>query len=230
MQPCTKRRISPKVRREKAFQAAWEELVRRYGASLQQQVRWSLRNAGFPFEDEQVEERVQEVYYRVLAGGAGRLRLLRRWSRRQVDCYLARIAQRIVVDELRAMAAAKRGGLGISFTGCLRQVAERIADPRGNPEEQYMLAESRRLLLERCRRIAASMVWRKDRERCLRIFRRALLEGWSSQEISRAEGGRLAASSVDTLVHRARQRLARGGFEVPSRRRDPGPLVSSCGP
>lgn len=230
MQPFTKRRISPKARREEAFKAAWEELVRRYGAILEGQVRRSLRNAGIPLEPEQVEERVQEVYYRLLLGGAGRLRLLRRWSERQVVAYLARIAQRVVVDELRAMGAIKRGGQRIAFAGCLGRVADRIADPRGNPEEAYLLAEGRRLLLERCRRLVASMIWRKDRARCLRVLQLALLEGWSSREIARAEGGRLAASSVDTLVHRARRRFARSGLTVPHRRQATGALVSSCGP
>jgi len=230
MQPSTKRRISPKVRREEAFQAAWEELVRRYGDTLQSQVRQSLRSAGFPIEPEQVEERVQEVYYRLVMGGTGRLRLLRQWSRRQVVAYLARVAERVVVDELRALATIKRGGPRLTFAGCLSELAGRLRDPRSNPEEQAMLGEARRLLLERCRLLVGSMIWRDDHERCLRVLRRALLDGWSSREISRAEGGRMAVSSVDTLVCRARQRLARGGFEVPSRRRVPRPLVSSLRP
>ncbi len=229
MHPFTKRRISPKVRREEAFQAAWEELVGRYGAILRGQVRRSLRNAGFPLQAEQVDERVQEVYYRLIAGGAGRLRLLRRWSEGRVVTYLSRVAQRVVVDELRTMAAAKRGGLRISFAGGLGEAAERAADPRGNPEQDAMLAEGRRLLMERCRLLVESMVWRRevDRGLCLRILRLALLEGWSSQEIARAEGNRLVPSTVDSLVHRARRRLARGGLEVPRRRKDQGSLVSS---
>jgi DNA-directed RNA polymerase specialized sigma24 family protein len=219
MQPISKRRISPKVRREEAFQAAWEELVRRYGVILRGQVRRSLHGAGFPFEPEQVEERVQEVYYRLLTGGAGRLRLLRRWSERQVVAYLSKVAQRVVVDEVRAQAAAKRGGLRLSFAACLGEAAERAVDPCGSPEERVMVAEARRLLLERCRRLAGSMGARHDRELCLRILRLAFLEGWTSREIACAEGGRLVVSTVDSLVHRARRRLARGGFEVPSRRR-----------
>ncbi len=228
MQPFTERRISPRMRQELAFQAAWEDLVRRYGAALELQVRKSLHHAGFPLEPEQVEERVQEVYCRLVQGGTGRLRMLRRWSGRQVVAYLARIAERVVVDELRSKAAIKRGGLRVAFGGCLGRLAERITDPRGNPEEQYMLAEARRLLLERCRRLARSMIWRQDRERCERVLCLALVEGWSSREIAHAEGGKLAASSVDTLVHRARRRLARSGLCLPSRRQKA--LVSSCGP
>jgi DNA-directed RNA polymerase specialized sigma24 family protein len=216
------------MRHELAFQTAWEDVVRRYGAALEGQVRKSLHNAGFSLAPEQVEERVQEVYCRLVQGGTGRLRLLRRWSERQVVAYLARIAEGVVVDELRAKAAVKRGGLRVAFAGCLGRLAERIADPRGNPEEQYLLAEGRRLLLERCRWLVQSMIWRQDRARVLRVLQLAFLEGWSSREISRAEGGKLAASSVDTLVHRARQRLIRSGLRVPNRRQKA--LVSSCGP
>jgi DNA-directed RNA polymerase specialized sigma24 family protein len=226
MPPFTSRCISPQVRREEAFQVAWEELVRRYGNTVQVQVRKSLHHAGFPLEPEEVEERVQEVYCRLVMGGAGRLRQLREWSRAQVVAYLARVAQNVVVDELRTMAATKRGGHRTSFGGFLREVADRTADPGGNPEQQAIVAESRRLLLERCRLFAESMSWRKDRGLCLRVLRLALLEGWSSREIAQAEGGCLAPSTVDSLVHRARRRLAKGGIDVPSRRRRHRPLVS----
>jgi DNA-directed RNA polymerase specialized sigma24 family protein len=223
-----KRRISPRERQEAAFQAAWEELVHRYDALLHGQVRRSLRSAGFPTAPEFVEERVQEVYCRLLVGGTGRLRLLRGWSERQVVTYLSRVAQRVVVDEVRARSAAKRGGgARAASAGCLRKVAERAVDPRGTPEDQALLAEHRRILLERCRPIAESMLGWDDRRRCLRILHLALLEGWSSREIARAENGRLTPSTVDTLVHRIRQRLARGGFGLPSRRTDLGALLSS---
>lgn len=225
MQIIQRRRISPRVRREEAFQAAWEELVRRYDFKLRGQVCRSLRNAGFPIDPEQIQERMQEVYYRLLQGGTGRLRLLRRWSEAQVVSYLSRVAQRVVVDEVRARAAAKRGGPRIAEY--LSKVAERAADPGVNPEEEAINAEGRRLLLERCRLLAESMTWRKDRGLCLRVLRLALLEGWSSREIACSEGGRLVASSVDTLVYRARRWLAKGGLEVPSRRGKTGRLLSS---
>jgi hypothetical protein len=73
------------------------------------------------------------------------------------------------------------------------------------------------------------MLSHADRRRCVRVLRLALVEGWTSGEISRAEGVGLAASSVDSLVHRARQRLARGGVAVPNRRPDERPLLSSRG-
>ncbi|HEV2854040.1 MAG TPA: hypothetical protein VHC97_14690 [Thermoanaerobaculia bacterium] len=220
----------PRTRREKAFQSAWEELVERYGALLRGRVRRSLREAGLEPRDELVEERVQEVYYRLLLGGPRRLRLLRRWSDGRVAAYLARAADRVVLDEVRAKRAVKRGGLRLAFAGGLADIAEmaelshRAVDPRGTPEEAALFAERQRLVLKGFRRVAQAMMDPENRGRCLRVLRLAFLEGWSSHEIVRAEGGRLAASTVDTLVHRARRRLARGGLELPSRRRA---LVSS---
>ena len=220
----TRRRPCPKMQKEKAFQAAWEDLVRRYGALLWGQVRRSFVNAGLAPTCEQVEERVQEVYYRLLLGGAVRLRLLRRWSEGQVVTYLSRVAQRVVVDELRSKSAVKRGGsVQLSFGESWSEAVEWAVDPRGTPEERALLTERLRLVLKGCRRIAASMDDRRDPGRCLRILRLAILEGWSSHEIVRTEGG--CASTIDSLIHRARRRLARGGLELPTRREKAGPRI-----
>lgn len=234
MDPLEERSFCPRTRREKAFQAAWEDLVDRYGTMLRGQVRRTLSSVGLPPCDELVEERVQEVYYRLLLGGTGRLRLLRRWSDGRVVTYLSRMAERVVVDEVRSKAAVKRGGgWGLWWDDGLAEIPEHTVDPRGTPEEQALLSERRRLVLRGCRRMARSMMDEEDRGRCLRVLRLALLEGWSSHEIVRAEGGALAASTVDTLVHRARRRLARGGVKLPNRHSRPGrprsprPLISS---
>ena len=230
MDSFSRRGICPKVQQEKAFQAAWEDLVGRYGSMVRGRVRRSFHDAGVAPASEQVEERVQEVYYRLLLGGAERLRLLRRWSEGQVVTYLSRVAQRVVLDELRSKSAVKRGGeVSLSFKGDLSEVAEWAVDPGGNPEERALLTERLRLVLKGCRRVAASMDDRRDRGRCLRILRLAILEGWSSHEIVRSEGG--CPSTIDSLVHRARRRLARGGLDLPSRRqRESGPLISSFQP
>jgi len=225
MDSFSRRGICPKVQQEKAFQAAWEDLVRRYGILVRGRVRRSFHSAGVAPASEQVEEGVQEVYYRLLLGGAERLRLLRRWSEGQIVTYLSRVAERVVLDELRSKGAVKRGGeVPLSFKGNLSEVAEWAVDPGGNPEERALLTERLRLVLKGCRRVAASMDDRRDRGRCLRILRLAILEGWSSHEIVRSEGG--CPSTIDSLVHRARRRLARGGLDLPSRRkRDPGLLM-----
>ena len=58
-------------------EADWEDLVRWYGPLVRGQVHRLLRGSGVRPEPEQVDERVQEVYCRLLSGGARRLRLLR---------------------------------------------------------------------------------------------------------------------------------------------------------
>ncbi|MEA2599064.1 MAG: sigma factor [Acidobacteriota bacterium] len=215
MRPSKKRRLDRG--REEVFQASWEDLVDRYGDHLQGQVRWSLRRAGLRPEPDQVEDRVQEVYCRLLLGGTILLRQLRQWSEAQVINYLSRTAQRVVWDDRRASQAAKRGaGFQIALAGRLAELADCIVDSRDTPEELAIHADSRRELLARCRLLASTAMSPEDRQRNLRVLRWALLEGWSSHEIVRAEGGRLAVSTVDTLVHRAKRRLAPGA-ELPSR-------------
>ncbi|HSS77438.1 MAG TPA: hypothetical protein VLV54_11915 [Thermoanaerobaculia bacterium] len=217
MPPSKKKRPRDR-RRDDLFQASWEELVSRYGHHLQGQVRWWLYRAGLQPEQDQVEDRVQEVYCRLLLGGTVLLRQFRRWSEVQVVRYLRRTAQRVVCDERRAANAVKRGaGFQIALAGRLGELANRVADSRGTPEEIAIVSEARRVLLARCRLLASAAMYPEDRQRNLRVLRWALIEGWSSQEIVRAEGGLLAVSTVDTLVHRARRRLA-GSADLPGRR------------
>lgn len=223
MDPLEERSFCPLSRRERAFQAAWEDLVERYGTLLQGRVRRAFWSAGLRPSEDQVEERVQEIYYRLLLGGQGRLRQLRCWNEGRIVSYLCKVAGTVVVDEVRTETAVKRGG-GWDFwwDPSVRGALKHAVDPGGTPEERLLVLERRRLVLRGCRRMVRKMMDEENRGRCLRVLRRALLEGWSSREIVRAEGHKLAASTVDTLVHRARRRLARGGMELPSRRRKPG--------
>ena len=190
------------------LESAWEALVRDYKPLVRGQVRRSLRGAGVRKpQREQVDEREQEVYYRLLAGGSRRLRLLQRWSEGQRVSYLSRVAQGVVADEMRARSAVKRGhGYRFTLVGRLCEIADRVVDAR-TPEHEMLLREGRLAVLSRCRSLLDPKLRPEDRERSLRILRRALLDGWSSEEIMRAEGGRLAASTIHALVHRVRRRL-----------------------
>ncbi len=191
---------------EAKLQAAWEELIRVYDPLVRGQVYRSLRKAGGYPEAEEVDERAQEVYYRLLAGGSRRLRLLRRWSEGQVVTYLSRVVQGVMADEARARASLKRGGDG-RVVARICKIAERAVDPRGTPEDDALLRDGRRVVLARCRSLLDPNLGQEDRRRSLRILRRALLDGWTGEEIQRAEGGRLAASTIHSLVHRVRRRL-----------------------
>jgi hypothetical protein len=206
MSSCQEESVRSRARREEAVRSAWEALFRDYGPLVRGRVYRSLCVAGVRPEPEQVDERVQEVYYRLLTGGAKRLRLLRRWSQGQVVSYLGKVAQGVVRDEMRSQVAVKRGG-GLRVVGRICEAAERAVDPRGTPEDDALLREGRRVVLARCRSLLDPNLGQEDRRRNLRILSRALLDGWSNEEIIRAEGGRLAASTIHALVHRMRRRL-----------------------
>jgi DNA-directed RNA polymerase specialized sigma24 family protein len=195
----------PPARRQAKLRS-WEELIHLYDPLVRGQLNRLLRSQGIPPEPEQIDERAQEVYCRLLTGGPRRLRQLRHWNEGQVVTYLSRVIQGVLADEIRARAAVKRGG-GCRIVSRLCEIAERAVDPRGTPEDDALLREGRRVVLARCRSLLDPNLGQEDRRRSLRILRRALLDGWTGEEIRQAEGGRLAASTIHSLVHRVRRRL-----------------------
>lgn len=202
---------------ERIREAVWEELVRRYGRLLTLCVCRVLRARGVHPSPDLVEEMVQEAYVRLLTRGERRLEQCRAEGEKQVIVYLARVAERVALDELRAANARKRGaGVLVPLGSREAAPAATAVDPGETPEVLALRRELRRLLLEVCGALPGRAN-HGGRRRNLRILRLALLEGWSSREIARAEGGRLAASTVDTVVHRARRLLARHGYALPGR-------------
>lgn len=203
------KRRSPVETRERAFQAGWEDLVRRYDPMLRGHVHHSLVRAGFAPEAEPVEDWVQETYCRLLGDGPPRLRQLRSLAEGQVINYLSRVVRGVIWDERRARAARKRGGgYRLRCGGRLAEIADRAIDPRADPEEEALRGERRQLVFDRCESLVDPRLPSEQRRRAVRILRRIFLGGWTISEVVRAEGGRMARSSVHALVHRARQRLA----------------------
>jgi len=217
-------------------EAAWEELIGRFGAGLKARVGSVLRRSGVRPRSEHVEEIVQEVYCRLLAGGSRRLRRCRATSESQVGAFLGRVAERVALDQLRAARAQKRGGANavvgapaaVGAAGALGSVgavdpveaegwrrerwghrgghAERAVDPRANPEELVLSRERLRLFLERCGALAG----RRDYRRNARILALAVT-GMNSSEIALAVGGALTARSIDGLLLRVRRHVAAHG-------------------
>jgi len=211
--------MSPFEKNSAALESAWEALIHGYKKIVRRQVTRSLLLAGVSRpRREQIEDREQEVYFRLVSGGSRRLRLLQRWNEGQRVSYLSRVAQGVVADEMRARAAVKRGhGYRLTLVGRLCEIAELVVDER-TPEHDMLLREGRLAVLSRCRSLLDPRLRPEDRDRSLRILRRALLDGWSSEEIMQAEGGRLAAITIHSLVHRVRRRLVASSW-----RYDPGP-------
>lgn len=190
-----------------------EDLVRRYGARLAERAKRTLFQYGEPTRLEQVEEVVQEVYCRLLSEGGRRLAACRAGSEGEAVSYLGRVVERVVVDLYRKKKATKRGGGRLTpVAPAERRLLRAAIDPKGNPEERLLAAERRRILLDQWREIGKAIQGKRN----LRILRLALIEGWSSREIAR-ELGKIRPSSVDSVVHRLRRRLAEEGVALPRR-------------
>jgi DNA-directed RNA polymerase specialized sigma24 family protein len=181
-------------------ETAWEDLVGRYGSGLRARVGSVLRRSGVLPRSEHVEEIVQEVYCRLLAGGGRRLRGCRATSESQVGAFLGRVAERVALDQLRAARAQKRGG----DQAVHGPADEQAIDPRANPEELALGRERLRLFLERCGTLAG----RRDYRRNARILALAVA-GMSSGEIADVMGGALSARGIDGLLARVRRYVAK---------------------
>jgi RNA polymerase sigma factor (sigma-70 family) len=186
---------------------SWDALVRRYRRLLAGVARYAARHYRLRATPEEIEDLVQEVWCRLvqrwgprlgLGGGEGRL-----------YTYLVRTTRNVVLDEVRARKAAKRGHGRRESSGDAWSRARRRVDPRPSPEERAMLRQWRRTFRRRCRRVA--------RRRDAAIVERVVFEGWTSRELAAALGTPLSPSAIDTLVHRVRRRLAAEGLDLPRR-------------
>lgn len=192
----------------------WTEFVRRFGATVRGALCWTLCRLDVALPSDIVDELAQEVYCRLLADRGRPLRSFRGGHERQVRAFLARIARSVVFDHLRLLGAHKRPRL--SQPEDVEAICAWLTDDRPTPEERVLRREQRLLVWHRVRRAASNR--RPLRRRNLGILRLALLEGWSSREISRDLGGTLSPSGVDSIICRARQRLAEEeGVRLPSR-------------
>jgi RNA polymerase sigma factor (sigma-70 family) len=191
-----------------------EEVARSYGGRLAAKAWRAFEQFGARPQVDQVQEVVQEAYCRLLDNGGRGLTACRARCEEQAIAYLYKVVENVVLDELRARGAAKRGGRLSVQTEDRVRLERRVADPRGTPEDRLLAAERRRRIWERWCEVGN----RSGDDRNLRILRLALLEGWSSREIGRAH--RLAPSSVDSVIHRLRRQLCEDGIALP--RRAPG--------
>lgn len=182
---------------------AWIEFVRRYGRRLQAGVRRGLRRARRDETSEDVEDLLQDVYCHLLEGGGYRLLRPRGTSDPEISSYLGRLAENVVLDRIRAARASKRS---VSVIPWQEDSMEAVARRSLSPEERVLLREREAQFARDCRIAAAHS------SRSVWMLRMAILEGWSSQEISRALGARVSPANVDAVLHRLRRRLRRYGY------------------
>jgi RNA polymerase sigma factor (sigma-70 family) len=193
----------------------WEEFVERYRHRLAAGIRRALRRAGAVTVREDQEDLLQNVYCRLLEKRGRRLRRCRGGGERAVGAYLARIAESVTIDHLRAVGAAKRGRHRLVNVRSepWSDPMTRAVDPHPTPEERLLRRERWQVYLGRCRELVGSRSPRRD----LTVLHLALFEGLSSREISERLGGGLRPTSVDSVIFRLRRRLAGAGLPLPRR-------------
>jgi len=193
----------------------WEEFVDRYRHRLTTGIRRALRRAGTVVVREDYEDLLQNVYCRLLEQSGRRLRRCRGGGEQAVGAYLARIAESVTIDHLRALGAAKRGRhrLVNIRPDAWGDPLTRAVDPLPTPEERMLRRERWQVFYGRCREVVGTNSPRRD----LKVLHLALFEGLSSREISERLGGGLRPTSVDSLIFRLRRRLSRVGLPLPRR-------------
>ena len=199
--------VLPRAAVRPSEEAAWSELVRRYGARIAARVRRALTRFGVRPTEDLVEELAQEVYCRLLERHGRDLADCRAANENQFLAYLYRVAESAVVDRLRQARAAKRGpGRLVPLSApASEEAARRFADPAATPEETVLASDGYRRLVGALREAARGSLASRN----LGILLLSAVEGWTSREIAGALPGDLAASSVDSVLHRLRGRLRR---------------------
>ena len=195
-----------------AQEEAWEEFIERYGPALRRGVAAAL-GGRWSRPDRLEEDLLQEVYCRLIDRGARRLRRCRERDEPAVRAYLTRLAKNAAIDQLRARSTTRRGGRRPPPLDATA-VVERARDPRPSIEERLILRQRGRRFLRRCRRVTTV----RGDGRNLRILALAFLGGLSSREIARRLDHSLTPASIDSLISRARKRLAAEGLTIAARR------------
>lgn len=195
--------------------AGWDRLVRRHGRRMVGAVRRILRRTYGRALPEDVDDLVQEVWYRLIERCGPGLGPLGGLDDARTSAYLVRAARNAAADRVRREAAVKRGRGWLRSDGFGEaDEAELFPDPAPDPEDRLLARERRLRFRALCRRLATPG---RRGARDATIAERALVDGWSSRRIARSLGGELTPSSVDSVVHRMRTALAAAGYDLPRR-------------
>lgn len=193
----------------------WREFVDRFEPRVRSRLRRLMRRLGLPAPAHEVDELVQDFFYRLLlkasrCGGAAQVH-----SEIDVWAYLSQMAHNLVIDLLRSRTTAKHrllaGRRGWRLAPRCRWL-ELVSD-EPSPEQAMLDKERRTSFLEDCLLVSQGPAAALQTE----ALRLAVFEGWSSFEIADALGGPKPAE-IDYLVYRLRRLLAaKHGVVLPRR-------------
>lgn len=197
-------------------EAAWEWFLGRYRSWIRRRCVAHLHHSKLPICDDEVDDLLQEVLYRLLENGGRRLRCFRGRTEASWRAYLDRVARTVALRWVRKIASLKRGGPGVSTGGrrlrrAHRRSARWLVAGEPSPERRAEDRQECARLIRGCRRVAGP----RQPERDFTILRLAFVQGWTSGEIGALLG--LSASAVDSVISRARRQLLQEGLEPPDR-------------
>ncbi len=184
----------------------WQMFIDRHGGEIRRTVHQAAVRGGLPLASPDLDEMVQDLYCRLLSL---RRRSFVGRSEHELWQYVHCVARSLVVDRHRLLSARKRRP--IERSGSVDP--SRVPSPKPDPEQRLLKKERRKLFFERCFEVVSCE--RMGLE--LKALGMALLDGWSSRDISRELEGGLSAGRVDRLVHLLRRRLKRDGIQMPRR-------------
>ena len=174
----------------------WCEFVERFENRLHAGVHRALARCEAQISEQEREDLMQEIYFRLLDRRGKCLRQCRGREEGVVGAFLGRVAENVVLDYLRSISAVKRGKdrlVDVQFYTD-RDPTWRAIDPRPTPEELLLAREQRDALLIGCQKVIGTRTPRRD----FQIFYLAVFEGWSSREICRKVSQDLKPSTVDS--------------------------------
>lgn len=189
------------------IEVLWEEMVSRHRFRLQARTRAALARYGLGTSSDLVDELVQEVFCRLLERHGRSLTSGPARNDLVLGAYLGRMAERVVVDRVRHLAAAKRGGrrlVSLSQPGAAHLAAS-TPDREPTPEERLIENEDWRRLW---RGLAATELGEHGRS-YLAALALIAISGWTSREVAGLMPGRPSAATLHVRLHRLRHRLRR---------------------
>lgn len=174
--------------------AAWGELHRLYDNRILTILRRRLACGNADLHDLR-----QDVYARLLARDRSALRGLRAERPGALQRFVDVVTARVANDHARARRARPQADEG-------EEAAHELPSPYGAPDEGLESELRRRWLLAALGRLATSA-------RDSLVLQAAFCDGLSAAEIARLNGVDLTTKGVETLVRRAREKLAREAAE-----------------
>lgn len=183
----------------------WEELIRRHRGRLQARIRAALARCGLGTASDLVDDLAQEVFCRLFERHGRSLSTGPAKNELVLAAYLGRMAERLVVDRVRYLAAAKRGGrrtLSLSEPTVAR-LAEARPDRGPTPEQRLLSGDGWRRLW---RSLAGLELGERGRRYLLALMLMAI-GGWTSREVAGLIPDQPSAAALDLRLYRLRHRL-----------------------